>query len=97
MERSSLESDYLSVSLLKADFHKINQIVHAADKIFEITFSSKSYFLTKEQIILFSKAAFLEITKTNQSFDVLGSSDLSEEFLISCFNEIFLLFSRSEE
>jgi hypothetical protein len=97
MERSSLESDYQSVSLLKSDFHIINQIVHAAGKIFEIVIYSKSYLFTKEQIILFSKAAFLEITKTNQSFNVLGSSDLSEEFLISSLAKSFSYFQHQKK
>jgi hypothetical protein len=85
------------ISLLKADFHKINQSVDAKDKRFEVKICSKSYFFSKEQIILFSKAAFLKISETNQSFDVSCSSSISESFLISCFDEIFFLFSESEE
>jgi hypothetical protein len=72
-------------------------MICSTDKIFEIKIFSKSYFFSKEQILLFSKRAFLQISETHQSFDVANSSGISEKFLVSCFHEIFLLFSTSEE
>jgi hypothetical protein len=86
-----------TISLLKTDFHRINQILYAVDKTFEVKVCSKSYFFSKEQIILFSITAFLTILETHHAFHVLCPHDISEELIISCFRDIFSLFSKSEE
>jgi hypothetical protein len=75
----------------------MNRIIHAADRIYEVQICSTSYFFSKEQIIFFSTRAFLEALETNQIFNVLCPPDISEKFNISCFQEIFSLFSTSEE
>jgi hypothetical protein len=74
----------------------MNQIIHAADKAYEVNVCSTSYFFSKEQIILFSPTAFLKILESNQVFNVLCPLDISEEFLVPCFQEIFSLLSTSE-
>jgi hypothetical protein len=83
--------------LLKSDFHKIEKLITSKEKTFEITICSKSFFFSKEQIILFSIKALVHILNTNLPFYVSCLPDASEESLISCFNEIYLLFSSSEE
>jgi hypothetical protein len=92
-----LLSNCHTISLLKTDFHRINQILYAADKSLEVKICSKSYFFSKEQIILFSITAFLKILETRHEFHVLCPSDISEECLVSCFQEVFFLFSNSEQ
>jgi hypothetical protein len=86
-----------TILLLKSDFHKIEKLTHSKDKIFEIKISSKSYFFSKETIILFSVSAFLYICDYHHSFDVVAQDTISENQLLTCFHELFLLFSSSEE
>jgi hypothetical protein len=87
--------DNLSIFLLKSDFHKIDQRIQAKDKTFEINICSKSFFFSKEQIILISMKAFRFILETKYSFNISAPSTLSDELVISCFAEIFLLFSKT--
>jgi hypothetical protein len=75
----------------------MNQMISAKDKTFEIKFCSESYFFSREQIILISRKAFLQISSASQSFNVLASSNIPKKSLLFCFNKIFSLFSSSEE
>jgi hypothetical protein len=81
------------IFLLKSDFHKINKMIDAKEKTFKISICSKTFFFSKEQIILFSVKSFLFISKTQQSFNIPVPSTISEDYLVSCFEKIFSLFS----
>jgi hypothetical protein len=83
--------------LFKSDFHKIDQLIQAKDKTFEINVCSKSFFFSKEQIILFSVKSFLSILESHHSFNISAPSNISEDLIISCFENIFYLFSRTSE
>jgi hypothetical protein len=96
-ENENIISFFPSISLLKADFHRINQLIDAENKIFEVNICSKAYFVSNEQIILLSKLAFLNISEASLSFDVFCSSFVSKDLPFSCFKAIFSLFSESEE
>jgi hypothetical protein len=85
------------IFLLKLDFHQLDQIIMPKNKIFEINVWSKSFFFSKEQLILISIKSFLWILDYKASFGIVSSSTLSEYLLISCFNDIFLLFSSKSE
>jgi hypothetical protein len=87
----------LYIFLLKSDFHKIDQIIQAKDKTFEIQVCSRSFFFSKEQIILLSIKSFLFILETRQSFNVSAPPNISTELIISCFEKIFSLFSKKSE
>jgi hypothetical protein len=92
-----LQTNFRTIGLLKSDFHKINQLINSKDKIFEINICSKSFFFSKEQIVLFSVDAYLQIIENKQPFCLMSSDDFSDSQFISCFNEIFFLFSTSNE
>jgi hypothetical protein len=93
----SLQTDFQSIRLLKSDFHKLNQLVNLKDKTFEVIICSKSFFFSKEQIILFSVDAYIQILKTQMPFCINSFGRFSDDQLISCFSEIFDLFSIFDE
>jgi hypothetical protein len=63
----------------------------------EVKICSKSFFFSKEQILLFSSGAFLYVIETKQSFNIVTPPNISEKLLLSCFQEIFSLFSSISE
>jgi hypothetical protein len=97
LDRSIQIPDNLLIFLLKSDFHKINDIIQAKDKTYEINVCSKPFFFSKEQIILFSVRSFNFILETKCSFNISAPFTLSDELVITIFKEIFLLFSKTSE
>jgi hypothetical protein len=85
------------IYLLKSDFHKIDSLIRARDRIFEITICSKSFFFSKEQILLLSSKAFLYVQKTKKLFKIDSPPNVSEKLFLSCFQDIFSLFSSQSE
>jgi hypothetical protein len=83
--------------LLSSDFHKIDSLIQAKDRTFEINICSKSFFLSKEQIFLISNKAYLYILETQESFNIIAPPNISKDLLISCFQELFSLFSTKSE
>jgi hypothetical protein len=81
-----------SIFLLKSDFQKINQMMTAREKAIRLKVFSESYFFSREQIILISRKAFLQISDTIQPFDILVSSTIPEKLLLSCFTKSFYYF-----
>jgi hypothetical protein len=79
--------------LLNSDFHKIDSLIQAKDRIFEINICSKFFFLSKEQIFLISNKAYLYILETQESFNIIAPPNISENLLLSCFQELFSLLS----
>jgi hypothetical protein len=92
-----IQANYSAITLLKSDFHIINQLITSKDKTFEVKICSKSFFFSKEQILLFSVEAYIQIMRTKMSFCLTSSPNFPDERVISCFHEIFLLFSTSNE
>jgi hypothetical protein len=95
-ERFQLKNHQV-ICLLRSDFHKINYFATSKDATYEIRICSKSFFFLREQLILFSISAFQFITENYHSFDLIGDFHFFEDQLISCFSEIFSLFSISSE
>jgi hypothetical protein len=58
---------------------------------------SKSFFFSKEQILLISAKIYLFTLKIRQPFNIFSPPNISEKLLISCFQDIFSLFSRKSE
>jgi hypothetical protein len=85
------------IYLLKSDFHKIDSLIQAKDRIFQINICSKSFFFSKEQILLISSKVYLHIFETQESFNISIPPNISENSLISCFQELFSLFSSRSE
>jgi hypothetical protein len=73
------------IFLSRSYFHKIDQLVEAKDKTFEMNVCSKSFLFSKEQIILFSIKLFLSILESQNPFNISASPYLSDEIILSCF------------
>jgi hypothetical protein len=61
LNQNIINPENVGIFLLKSDFHKLNSLIQAHDRIFEINICSKSFFFSKEQIIVLSLKAFLFI------------------------------------
>jgi hypothetical protein len=85
------------IYLLKSDFHKMNSIARVKDKTFVIKCCSASFFFSKEQILLLSIKAFQNISQTHKPFHIIAPLHIKENVIISCFREIYSLFSKTDE
>jgi hypothetical protein len=85
------------IYLLKSDLHKIDSLIQAKDRTFQINICSKSFFFSKEQILLLSSKAFLYLQQTKKSFIINSPPNVPEKLLLSCFQDIFSLFSSRSE
>jgi hypothetical protein len=81
--------------LIKSIFHQLDNLTKTSEKTFEVRVCSKSFFFSKEQIIILSNSAFDYISTTKRSFDIEMPSDLyqiNQYELVNCFNRLYLLF-----
>jgi hypothetical protein len=67
------------------------------EKIYEIKICGKPFLLAQEQILFFSIHPFLLSESKNQPLNIACPQNISEIFLISCFEKIFDLFSTTEQ
>jgi hypothetical protein len=83
--------------LLKSDFHKIDSLIRAKNRTFEIDIDSKSFFFSKEQILLLFSKASIYVQQTKKPFNIDSPPNVPEKLLLSCFQDIFSLFSSGSE
>jgi hypothetical protein len=81
--------------LNSSDFHKINHLIKAKDKTFEIAICSKSFFFSREQMFLLSNHAFNFISKHHKCFEIMPPSKIrfiGNENLLFHFSQLVSLF-----
>jgi hypothetical protein len=84
-----------SFILYGKNFHKIEKVIKAKNKIYEIQDCSQSFFFSDIQLLLISKIAFEFILKNNQPFIIRKTEDISQQSLINCFEQLYSLLSSS--
>jgi hypothetical protein len=97
LNQSIIIPENQGIFLLKSDFHQLNSLIQAHDRIFEIKICSKSFFFSKEQIIILSLKVFLFISQNKQSYHISVPPNISEDLLVSCFDNLFSLFFEKSE
>jgi hypothetical protein len=75
----------------------MNSLIETNDKTFEIQVCQRSFFFSKEQIILLSHSAFLFIAQTQKAFQIESNESFSSNDLINFFLQLSSLFENKTE